>query len=161
MNVRLQKYKKNRILGMNKYNAAVAAGYSETTAKGHTSDLEKRAKIADVLDRHGLTDHILALKHSQLLQAKKVVGYLHQYKGSDKGGIEKVSPDEVVSNEFLDVDDFGVQLKALELAYKLKDHLKDKSLEGLVDKSTHYHLTFTSPAPNQQEDPNRIKELTL
>jgi hypothetical protein len=137
MNIRLQNYKKNRMKGMGEYNAAIAAKYSKNYAKGHCSEIEERAKIGDMLDRQGLTDKALTEKHSQLLNAKKVIGYLHQYKKVENGGIEKISPDEIISNEFLDTDDFAIQFKALELAYKLKDHLKDKAL---VDQSQHHTL---------------------
>jgi phage terminase small subunit len=126
MNIRLQKYKKNRLSGMNQYNAALAAGYSKSYARHHNDLIEDSADIKDVLDRAGLTDTYLAKKHLQLIEAKKVIGYLHQYKKATNGDIEKVEPDEVISNEFLDVDDSGIQLKALELAYKLKEKLKDK-----------------------------------
>ena len=121
--------------GMGEYNAAIAAKYSENYAKGHCSEIEERAKIGDMLDRQGLTDKALTEKHLQLLNAKKVIGYLHQYKQVEKGGIEKVSPDEVISNEFLETDDFAIQFKALELAYKLKNYLNDKPL---IDQSQHH-----------------------
>ena len=126
MNIRQQKYKKNRILGMNCYNAARSAGYSETTAKSRTKQLEARIKITDVLERKGLTDSVLAEKLSELLNATKVIGYLHNYKKSEKVGIEKISPDEVISNEFLDIPDWQARGKGLELALKLKDLLRDK-----------------------------------
>jgi len=126
MNTRQQLYKKNRILGMNCYNAARAAGYSEATAKSHTKRLEEKIKISDVMERRGLTDNVLVCKLTELLKASKVVGYLHNYKKAEKGGIEKISPDEVISNEFLDVPDWSARAKGLELALKLKDLLKDK-----------------------------------
>jgi len=112
--------------GMGQYNAAVAAGYSVNYAKGSCTKIEESAKISDMLDRQGLTDKVLTAKHMQLLEAKKVIGYLHQYKKGENNGIEKISPDEVISNEFLDTDDFAIQIKALELAYKLKEHLIEK-----------------------------------
>lgn len=138
MNIRLQKYKKNRLLGMGQYNAALSAGYSESYAKARCTDLEKAANIKDLLDRAGLTDKVLAQKHLQLLTAKKVIGYLHQYKKSENSGIEKVSPDEIISNKFLDTDDYAIQFKALELAYKLKELFIEKPI---IDASQHFHLT--------------------
>lgn len=111
---------------MSKYNAARSAGYSESTARVHTKELDARVKIADLFERKGLTDNVLIEKHKQLLNSQKVIGYLHQYKKGEKGSIEKISPDEVVSSEFIEVPDSGAQIKALELAYKLKEHLKDK-----------------------------------
>jgi len=126
MNIRQQKYRKNRILGMNCYNAARAAGYSDNTAKSHTKELEAQIKISDVMERQGLTDEILIAKLTELLKASKVVGYLNQYKKAEKRGIEKISPDEIVSNEFIDVPDWSARAKGLELALKLKDLLRDK-----------------------------------
>ena len=126
MNIRQLKYRRNRVLGMNKYNAARAAGYSETTAKTHTKELEIRCKIADVLERQGLTDDVLIMKLSELLGATKVIGYLNQYIKAEKGGLEKLSPDKVVSNEFIDIPDWSARAKGLELALKLKDLLKEK-----------------------------------
>lgn len=111
---------------MNKYNAARAAGYSETTSKSHTKDLDARVAMPDVLDRAGLTDTFLAQKLTELICASKVVGYLHNYKKSDKGGTEKIAPDEVVSNEFIDVPDWSARAKGMELALKLKGQLRDK-----------------------------------
>lgn len=111
---------------MNCYNAAIAAGYSESTAKSRTKDIEARVKIADILERQGLTDNVLVNKLSQLLNASKVVGYLHNYKKSDKFGIEKISADEQVSNDFVDVPDWTARAKGLELALKLKDLLREK-----------------------------------
>jgi phage terminase small subunit len=81
MNIRLQKYKKNRITGMNRYNAALAAGYSLAVAKSHTDRLEEKlGSITDYFERAGLTDKKLANKLAELFEATKVIGYLHQYK---------------------------------------------------------------------------------
>jgi len=113
--------------GMNRYNAAKAAGYSESTAKGHTDRLEKSVKIADVLERQGLTDRYLANKLLQLTEAQKVIGYLHNYKKADNGVIEKIKPDETVSNDFVEVPDWSAQAKGVELTLKLKSHLINKT----------------------------------
>jgi phage terminase small subunit len=126
MNVRQQMYKKNVLLGMSKYNAAIAAGYSESTAKTHTKQLDVRVRIEDTMERKGLTDQALVDKLIELLSATKVIGYLHNYKKEEKGRFESVSPDEVMSNEFLDIPDNAVRAKALELALKLKGNLRDK-----------------------------------
>jgi len=126
MNARQQKYKKNVLIGMSKYNAAKAAGYSENTALKHTKDLDKRVAMPDVLERAGLTDQILTEKLIELMSATKVIGYLHNYKKEDKGGTERVQPDEIVSNEFLDIPDWTARAKGLELALKLKGVLRDK-----------------------------------
>jgi len=152
MNTRQQLYKKNRILGMNCYNAARAAGYSESTAKSRTKELEARVCIVDALERKGLTDNVLIDKLTELLNATKVVGYLHNYKKSEKVGIEKCSPDEVISNEFVDVPDWTARGKALELALKLKDLLREK-----VEHSG--NITFTKMGEVKVD--NRLLEFNI
>lgn len=127
MNIRQQKYKKNRLLGMNMYNAARAAGYAHNTAIKACERLEKKLpSLTDWLEREGLTDKKLALFLLEVLEANKVVGYLHQYKKGESGRIEELSPDETVSNEFLEVPDTHARLKAVELILKIKGLLKEK-----------------------------------
>ena len=125
-NARQQKYKKNIIDGMSKYNAAMAAGYSENTALKHTKELDRRIAMPDVMEQYGLTDKFLSKRLTELLLANKVVGYLHNYKRGEKGGAEKVEPDEAVSNEFIEVPDWTARAKGLELAGKFSGKLRDK-----------------------------------
>jgi hypothetical protein len=109
-NIRLQKYKKNRLLGMNQVNAALAAGYPESTARHHSTMLEKQVKMGDVLERIGLTDKYLANKHLELIEAKEII---------------KIKDAQGNVLRCVDVKDYPIQAKALELAYKLKSHLKE------------------------------------
>jgi len=136
MNVRQQLYKKNVILGMSKYNAAIAAGYSEGTARHHIKDLDNRVSMPDVMERQGITDKFISEKLLELLSATKVVGYLHQYKQGSKGVTEKIEPDEVVSNEFVEVPDWGARAKGVELVGKFSGKLRDK-----VDLSASFTYT--------------------
>jgi len=113
MNIRQQAYKKNRIkLRMNQYNAAIAAGYSESTAAHKSKQLEERVGIADLMDRAGLTDDVLVEKHAELLEAKELVKIRGEAVSGENG---------VIWEPRLDI-----QTKALELAYKLKKLLVDK-----------------------------------
>lgn len=75
MNIRLQKYKKNRLKGMNGYNAAIAAGFSQNYAK-QACRIDKLVKdsMADVLEQAGLTDKFLAKYLKKGLRAKKLYG---------------------------------------------------------------------------------------
>ena len=134
MNVRQAKYKKNVISGMSKYNAARAAGYSENTARSRTKELDQRVSMPDVMERYGLTDKFLTERLTELLLANKVVGYLHNYKKSDKVGaeVEKVQPDEIISNEFVEVPDWSARAKGIELVGKFSGKLRDK-VEHAVD----------------------------
>ncbi len=58
MNIRQQKYKANRLAGMNQYNAARAAGYSESMSRTHNDRLERAMKgdIVNALEQAGITD---------------------------------------------------------------------------------------------------------
>ncbi len=115
MNIRLQKYKKNRLAGMNKYNAARAAGFSESTAKSHTKRLEEQIKISDLMERQGLTDICLLERLSQLLKASKDIYNFSGLTNEENGVAVK-----------LGTPDWGARAKGLELALKMKELLRDK-----------------------------------
>jgi phage terminase small subunit len=138
MNIRLQKYKKNRLLGMNCYNAARAAGFPESTAKSHTKELEVRAKIADVMERNGLTDNVLVAKHKELLEAYRLVIVEGQVINVDNGGIK--------------IPELQIQIKALELAYKLKDLLKDKVEHSGSIEHNHFFESIIAKALHNRID---------
>jgi len=128
MNIRLQKYKKNRLIGMNQVNAAIAAGYPDSTARHHSTKIEAQAKIVEILERQGLTDKVLAEKHRELITAHEVV------EKKDKAG--NVLKSVIVEN-------YPIQIKALELAYKIKNLLRESPL---IDQSQHTHLHFIKEA---------------
>jgi len=90
MNIRLQKYKKNRLKGMNQYNAAIAAGYSHSTA-WKSNRLEKGVKgcMADLLEQAGLTDKYLVQFMKKGLNAKKLYGKDAAIKHADWGARHK------------------------------------------------------------------------
>ena len=113
--------------------------------------------MSELMDQMGLglEEDIELLK--KLRAAKKVVGYLHQYKKDDKGKTEKLSPDEVISNEFLEVEDLYVQLKALELSLKIKGQLKDKT-EHSFDDGTKRLLAGALKKLENAVCPNTIKK---
>jgi hypothetical protein len=85
-----------------------------------------------VLDRRGLTDEKISAKLLQLVDCTKVVGYLHNYRKGESGGLEKCEPDEIISNEFVEVPDHPTQLKAIETVLKVKGHLKDKVAQPTI-----------------------------
>jgi hypothetical protein len=132
MNIRQQLYKKYRLQGISATQSAIKAGYSENTVNHHTAELDRRSGLIKTMEKHGLTDSYLIAIHNKLLIANKIIGYLHNYKKGKKGVLEKISPDEAISNEFIETPDYQVVVKALELAYKLKGHLKDKPTEVKV-----------------------------
>jgi phage terminase small subunit len=136
-NIRLQKYKKNRISGMNCYNAARAAGYSEATAKSHTKDLEKQCHIKDALEQRGLTDKYLAGRILELIEATDVIKF--------KYGSEEV---EVRG----DTANWSARAKGLELALKLKDLLRDKvDVSGAIQHNHFYKEIIEKPSLNRLE----------
>lgn len=129
MNLRLKKYKQNRLKGMNQYNAARAAGYSETTARTKNHKLEKSIKVdmIDLLDQVGLTDKALA-EHIQegLYESVKPYG-----KDGDEG------------------PDWAARHKYCETILKLKGKLVEKPL---IDQSNHEHVTLIINHPESKEN---------
>lgn len=82
-----------------------------------------------LLDEQGITDKKLNQVLLDGLEANKVVGYLHQYKKTKDGKIERIQPDEIISNEFVDVPDMPTRHKYLETGLKLKDKLNKGKVE--------------------------------
>jgi len=72
MNLRQQKYKANRLAGMNQYNAARAAGYSEIYSR-QASRVEKlvKASLSDAFEQAGVTDKFIVEVAKQGLTATK------------------------------------------------------------------------------------------
>ena len=108
MNMRLQKYKKNRLAGMNQYNAARAAGYSESMARA-ACRIEKSAKIsmADAFEQAGITDQFLIEHAKQGIKASKTV---------------KIDGTEIT----LESPEWNIRHKYFETILKLTEKLKDK-----------------------------------
>ncbi len=83
--------------------------------------------MTELMDKMGLNTEQDIADLVELRKATRVIGYLNQYKRKDEDNkLEKVEPTQVVSNEFLDVPDNHIRLKALELSFKLKGKLSDK-----------------------------------
>ena len=139
MNIRQQKYKKNRILGMNQYNAAIAAGYSAGYARARGKEIEERANIADVLERQGLTDKILIIKLAELIDASDYI-----FK-KDKEG-----KSEIIGELKLYSPSWTARSKGLELALKLKDLLKDKVEHSGQVKTGETKIILITPSERKQ-----------
>ncbi len=101
-NRRQLEYRLNRIKGMNQYNAARAAGYSENYARDHSDRVEKAVKvgIGDIFEQAGLTDKFLAEYLMQALNATRLY-----------------------SRDFVEVADWIARHKFLETILRLKGHL--------------------------------------
>jgi len=124
---------------MSKYSAARKAGYSHNTAINAKAKLDDRIGMEFWLEAQGLTDNKLAEHAHNGLNANKTIGYLHQYKQKGKNGkLEKIKPDEVISNEFVEVPDWSARHKYLETILKLMGKIKETPL---IDQSQHTHYT--------------------
>jgi hypothetical protein len=142
---------------MNMYNAARAAGYSHNYATKACEHLEKNIpSLADELRQQGLTDRKLAEDVIALTQATKIIGYLHQYKKGENGRIEKASPDETVSNEFIDTPDWTNREKGLRLAMQILK-LIDNGVK--IDQSTHITYAYLRSATAIKERSNEATPL--
>jgi hypothetical protein len=117
MNIRLQKYKVNRIKGMNQYNAARAAGYSEATSAHHQDRLEKvvNGGIVNALEQAGVTATYRAAELMKLTQATKTVSAI--ITGKDAGAAD---------TDFIDVPDNPTRLNAHKHIADLMGDVKDK-----------------------------------
>ncbi|HDY68616.1 hypothetical protein LCGC14_1792320 [marine sediment metagenome] len=74
MNIRQQRYKKNRFIGMSQYNAARAAGYAHYTAiKANRIEKGVEGCLKDALEQAGLTDTMLVKHAKKGLIAKRVI----------------------------------------------------------------------------------------
>lgn len=126
-------------------------------ARSHPERIEKSVKIGilEVLEQAGLTDKRLAAFLEEVMAATKVVGYIHQYKKGDNGKIERIGPDEAISNEFIEVPDFYIRIKAAELALKMRGHLKEK-IEHSGEIKGPQPLIIAIPSERQKEYDNRI-----
>lgn len=132
MNIRLQKYKKNRLAGMNQYNAALAAGYSKATAV-KSNRLEKHMDgLVNHFQRAGLTDLKIATTLAQALDAEKVTKVRVVNELGENG--VKIKKEKSVKRP-----DWPTRLKALELVANLSGMMKSK-----VEHSG--NLTFTQMA---------------
>lgn len=114
MNIRLQKYKKNRLAGMNQYNAARAAGYSHNYARNAKAERVAKASMADAFEQAGITDQFLIEHAKQGIKACKTV---------------KMDGVEIT----IEIPEWNVRHKYFETILKLTEKLKDKlELSGQV-----------------------------
>lgn len=119
LTLRQFKYKKNRLLGMTQRDAAFAAGYSRLYSAHAASRVERLVKVSIMaeLDRAGVTDRVLARKLAQKLESKRPFSAKIVLK--ENGDLVREE------SGMIQVDDNIAQIKAVELAAKLKKHLRD------------------------------------
>ena len=102
------------VSGMSQKDALISAGYSESVATTQARDVLGKPLIIRALDKAfidaGIDVTRLAKKHNELLDCKKVISatVIHDRDADSQ------------TNDFIEVPDGQVQVKALELAYKVR-----------------------------------------
>ena len=139
----LSSRQKQLVKNMQKTGVAAQAGKlcnppyaSADSAGGAWRRIASRPDIAADMEAHeGLSRAALLEGLTKLINATKPIGYLQQYLKKKDGGIEKIGPDEAVSNDFLEWADWSAQAKGLQMAFKLRQELVDRlKIEQEVDE---------------------------
>lgn len=129
MNIRQQKYKKNRLLGMNPENAAVAAGFSVSYARAKAYRIERSAKVgmADAFERAGLTDKAIVTHALEGLNAMKLQSCNIFI---SKPNAESIDADKLIinknSNDFVEVEDWANRHKYFNTICEMTERIKHK-----------------------------------
>lgn len=126
---RLQLYKKNRLAGMNRYNAARAAGYSHSYAMGKGRKLEAQVEkdLRNEFQRQGLTDKAIVGFALTGMQATKMQSCDVYIKTEDG----KLVPNEN-SNDFIEVPDWNARHKFFDTVMQLSGLLKSGGIDQSV-----------------------------
>jgi hypothetical protein len=153
LTLRQIQYRKNRLLGMNRMDAGISAGYSESYMRHRSKVVEDvvKSSIIDELNRAGATDKVLARELTNLaLNAVKIqsCNVLIQKDAKEEFKVNKSA------NDFIEVPDLHLRKDSIELIAKLKKHLVPTPL---VDNSEHTHLTIIIEGkPSEQRDPDQV-----
>ena len=103
-----------RVAGMNQKDSLLTAGYSESVALKHPEQVFGNTTVIRALDKAfidaGMDVTRLAKKHNELLDCKKVISAM----------VINDRDADSQTNDFIEVPDGQVQVKALELAYKVR-----------------------------------------
>lgn len=142
MNIRQQKYKRNRLLGMNQRNAAIAAGYSLNYARNARPEKVVKGCLADAFEQAGFTDkkiieHALAgLEAEKTFVADKVV---------------LTSEDWNARHKYFDT--------ILKLAEKLKDQINVQPAQVILMRFDNAGNQSSSPEVSRRAD--RVAEADI
>lgn len=110
-------YKKNRLAGMDKFNAARAAGYSESVARIAGDHIESKIDFSDVLIQAGATDKALADTLVEALDAYKVISCRVFI---DREGNVKNKDADGNTDDFIEVKDWQTRLAAVKQLCELR-----------------------------------------
>lgn len=131
LNVRERKFFRNLGSGMSGAKAAREAGYSaKCAAEIAYENLRKphiQKSLQDLMKDRGLDDNQVLSDLTEGLKATKVIGYLHDYSRDGDGKVRKCQPDEVISNEFIEVPDWANRHKYLQTELELMGYIKLKT----------------------------------
>lgn len=131
MTERQLKYRDNRLKGMSKKSAAIAAGYSYKTATRKGKQLDKVVNMSELFEMAGLTDKCIVDKIHEGINATKPISAIIYGKDADNK-----------TQDFIEVPDWTARHKFMELMLKLTEKIDNKAL---VDQSQHTHFTIVSP----------------
>jgi phage terminase small subunit len=112
LTLKQRKLIKGKSEGKTTREASKQAGLNEQYACELLKKPEIKATIQDLMEHMGLSDDALLIKHKELLNAQKQLS-----------GVREAGSDSI---EFVEVPDHAVQVKALEMAYKLKSAFVEK-----------------------------------
>ena len=102
------------VSGMSQKDALISAGYSESVATTQAHDVLGKPLVIRALDKAfidaGIDVTRLAKKHNELLDCQKVISAM----------VINDRDADSQTNDFIEVPDGQVQVKALELAYKVR-----------------------------------------
>lgn len=121
--------------GLNPTQAAIQAGYAESTARGRLKDILGKPRmqeaIADLMERMGISDEKLMRTLDEGLGATKTISAMVVAPNGE--GMKDANS---MTKDFVDVPDFVARHKFLETGLKLKGHMKEKV------EVEHTHMTY-------------------
>lgn len=143
MNIRQQKYKKNRLDGLSAYKAAIKAGYTHATAWNAHKNIEKRCNMQELFLKAGIDDECIIALIQEGMNAKRPVACDIFIR--DKNGKLTVNKN---SNDWIEYEDWANRHKFLLTTLQLLKKIEDKPL---IDQSQHTHfVVFRNPQAIQE-----------
>ena len=111
--------------------ALIQAGYSKATAKSSAdrtiSRIAGKSGIVDALEKQGIDQELLALKHLEGLEAYKVISATVIHKSGGKAGDNKEADSK--TNDFIEVPDFPARHKHLDTIHKLRSDFPNEKID--------------------------------
>jgi len=110
---------------------AISSGMSRESAvvQGHYMLRKVNVTVTELLDEMGITDVILNKKLGEGLDATKVISVVPIPPKKTEPGTGDLPDANSKNIEFVDVPDFNVRVRYLDMAYKLKDAYPKEKVE--------------------------------